>query len=67
MYSSLNYHDTARLLSEVPAEELDAIAGGANSILYDVGTKVGVTFQDWGIEWTTSDGTKGYHIYSSYK
>ena len=67
MNSSLNQHDAARLLSEVPAEELDAIEGGRNSVLYDFDAKVGVTFQDWGIEWTNANGSKGYFIYSSYK
>jgi len=67
MNSSFNHHHPARPLSEVSAGELDVIEGGRNSVLYDFDAKVGVTFQDWGIEWTNANGSKGYHIYSSYK
>ena len=63
MNSQLKHADTARLLSEVPAEELAAIAGGDTDILYNYEAKVGVTIRNWGMEWTNANGTKGFLFY----
>jgi hypothetical protein len=55
MNSNVNYPDNTRLLSEVPAEELAAIVGGAeNLMLWDEKTGVGVKFTtDRGIVYST--------------
>jgi hypothetical protein len=57
MNSNLNHSDNARLLSEVPAEDLAAIAGGINLTLWDSSSNTGVMFLKTGqILWSTGNG-----------
>jgi hypothetical protein len=56
MNSNLNHSDTAPLLSEVPAEELNATAGGLNFSLWDASNGVGVVFTSNGVRYSTGDG-----------
>ena len=53
MNTSHNHLDAAPLLSEVPAENLAAISGGANSMLMDFKALTGVMFGDNGIFYTS--------------
>ena len=56
MNSNVNYLNTAPLLSEVPAAELDAIAGGFNDMFFNYKTLTGVVFADNGIFYMRGDG-----------
>jgi hypothetical protein len=57
MNSNLNLPENARLLSEVSAEELAAIVGGLNTMLWDSKTSTGVLFSTTGpIFWSTGNG-----------
>jgi len=57
MNSNANHPDNARLLTEVPAEELAAIVGGLNTMLWDSKNSTGVFFSTTGqIFWSTGNG-----------
>ncbi len=56
MNSNLDYSDDARPMSDVPAAELAAIAGGVNFSLWDASAGVGVVFTSNGVRYSTGDG-----------
>ncbi len=55
MNTNLSHADAATL-SEVPADDLAAICGGASSMLFDFGSLTGVMFADNGIFYMKGDG-----------
>jgi hypothetical protein len=68
MNSNVNHCDNGRLLSEVPAEELNAIAGGINTSLWDEASGAGVIFLSTGqILYSTGrrpDGSNTIHVHN---
>ena len=62
MNSNVNHVDNARLLSEVPVNECEAVTGGINLSLWDEGSKTGVMFLSTGqILWSTGNGRVNVH------